>query len=342
MAYESFQYLVEIFPQVGGGAFAIDNPSISANSYISDGLDAETTISARDGITFTTSLYGNNYGCGNTIFVGSTPNGVVIYTRTQLNPPEGLYRLLSTSPYNAGESFIPNTDSDYTLCFLEDTLISVLDDKQLPVQDLQIGDKVLTSEGIFEKILWIGVKTVKNALYTDPDQSPVCISAGALGDNLPLSDLYVTSNHGIIIDGLVINAAALVNDSTIRFVPLAEMPSEFTYYHIETKNHDEIYANGSLAETFVDYVTRSRFDNYQEYLDLFGSEKNIVEIAKPRISAQRQLPSYLVQKFGITPHYHNIELELSNLLPALCKNSDVNEWNLLLSKPEMVDVSIAS
>jgi hypothetical protein len=340
MAHQNFQFITEISPGAIEGVFTTKN-SILADSYIKDGIDEETKLSDREGVTFTTSLYGANAGRGNTIFAGSTPNGVVIYTLTQANPQEGIYRLLSTSSYSAGESVIPNVDDDYTLCFLEDTLISVLDDKRVPVQDLKIGDKVLTSEGTFEKILWIGVKTVKNGLYTDSDQSPVCISAGALG-NLPLSDLYVTANHGMIIDSLVINAAALVNDSTIRFVPLAEMPSEFTYYHIETKNHDEIYANGSLAETFVDYVTRSRFDNYQEYLDLFGSEKNIVEIAKPRVSAQRQLPSYLVKKFGITPHYHNIEAEFSELLPAICKNSDVNEWNLLLSNPEMVDVSITS
>ena len=342
MAHQSFQYIAEISRKdLTSGVFSVKD-STAANSYVVDGIDEETELSTREGVTFTTSLYGANYGRGSTIFVGSTPNGVVVYTRTQLDPQEGIYRLLSTSSYEVGESVTPNVDDDYTLCFLEDTLISVLDDKRVPVQDLKIGDKVLTREGAYENILWIGVKTVKNGLYTDPDQSPVCISAGALGDNLPLSDLYVTANHGMIIDGLVINAAALVNDSTIRFVPLAEMPSEFTYYHIETKNHDEIYANGSLAETFVDYVTRSRFDNYQEYLDLFGSEKNIVEIAKPRVSAQRQLPSYLVEKLGITPHYHNIEAEFSELLPTICKNNDVNEWNLLLSNPEMVDVSITS
>ena len=341
MAFQEFQYIVQLTPGVGG-AFTADNTSNPTASYISNG-QGDDTISPGEGVLFATGSYGSNpYGSGNSRFVGSTSNGVITYTQTQLDPPDGVYRLLSTQSYTSGPIGAVETNDDYTLCFLEDTLISVFGDKQVPVQDLQIGDKVLTSKGTFEKILWIGVKTIKNGLYTDPNQAPVCISAGALGDNLPLSDLYLTANHGMIIDGLVINAAALVNDSTIRFVPLAEMPSEFTYYHIETENHDEIYANGSLAETFVDYVTRSRFDNYQEYLDLFGSEKSIVEIAKPRVSAQRQLPSYLAQKLGITPHYHNIEAELSDLLPAICNKSDINDWKLLLSNPELMDVSIES
>ena len=239
---------------------------------------------------------------------------------------------LSNDSIDNGSSVTVDESSDYVFCFLENTLISVRNSDLVPVQKLKIGDEVLTSKGTYEKILWIGRQTINNTMFTDSRHAPVCISAGALGDNLPLADLYVTPSHGMIIDGLVINAAALVNDSTIRFVPLSEMKSEFTYYHIETANHDEIYANGSLAETFIDYVTRSGFDNYQEYLDLFGTDKRIEEISKPRVSSQRQLPSYIVERLGITPHYNNIDSELQDLLSAVCDARDANIWKTMLSQ----------
>ena len=96
---------------------------------------------------------------------------------------------------------------------------------------------------------------------------PVRIRAGALGNGLPHSDLTVTADHGMVIDGLIINASALINGTTIDWVPMDELPDRVTYYHVETEDHDVILANGAPAETFVDAVTRSHFDNHQEYLE---------------------------------------------------------------------------
>ncbi|MEL7115480.1 MAG: Hint domain-containing protein, partial [Pseudomonadota bacterium] len=121
-------------------------------------------------------------------------------------------------------------------------------------------------------------------------REPVCITAGAMGGGLPHSDLYVSADHGMVLDGLVINASALVNGDTIRFVSASELPRMFIYYHIETEAHDVILANGAAAETFVDAVSRRDFDNYQEYLELYGTERIIPEMPMPRISSQRLVP----------------------------------------------------
>jgi len=47
---------------------------------------------------------------------------------------------------------------------------------------------------------------------------------------------------------LVINASALVNGTTIDFVPMAELDSSFTVYHIETEAHDVIQARPAILE----------------------------------------------------------------------------------------------
>ena len=51
-----------------------------------------------------------------------------------------------------------------------------------------------------------------------------------------------------------------------------------------------ILANGTPAETYVDYVGRRAFDNYAEYIGLFGAERVIDEMPLPRISASRLVP----------------------------------------------------
>jgi len=128
---------------------------------------------------------------------------------------------------------------------------------------------------------------------------PVRIRAGALGDDLPHSDLTVSADHGMILGGLVINAAALVNGTSIDFVPSAQMPPRLTYHHIETADHNVILANGAAAETFVDYTGRKSFGNYDAYLELFGAERLIHEINLPRISARRLVPETIRTRLGI-------------------------------------------
>ncbi len=94
--------------------------------------------------------------------------------------------------------------------------------------------------------------------------APVRIRADELGLGLPHSDLTVSVDHGMIIDGLVVNASALVNGTTVDFVPLSEPGETSTYYHIETDAHDVILAKEMAAETYIDVAGRSAFDNYQD------------------------------------------------------------------------------
>jgi hypothetical protein len=66
----------------------------------------------------------------------------------------------------------------------------------------------------------------------------------------------------------------------------------FTWFHIETKDHAIILAEGTPAETFVDNVSRARFDNYAEYEALDGRPKaSIEELDQPRVKSARQLPT---------------------------------------------------
>ena len=190
------------------------------------------------------------------------------------------------------------TDS-FTACFAAGSIIST-PEGPCAVESLRIGDKVCTASGGAVAVKWVGCQTLRKWQH-GAQMQPVRIRAGALGNGLPHSDLTVTADHGMILDNHVINASALVNGDTIDFVPMAELEDSFTVYHVETEDHDVILANGALAETFVDAATRSHFDNHQEYLDLYGVERIIPEMHRPRITARRLLPETLKAQLGPLP-----------------------------------------
>jgi hypothetical protein len=94
----------------------------------------------------------------------------------------------------------------------------------------------------------------------------------------------------MVLDGMVITAAALVNGQSIDWLPWRQFGKRIDYFHIETAAHDVILANGAPTETYIDYVSRQSFDNYREYRDLFGDDTPITELPMPRISAARLVP----------------------------------------------------
>ncbi|TBX22169.1 Hint domain-containing protein, partial [Nioella sediminis] len=115
----------------------------------------------------------------------------------------------------------------------------------------------------------------------------------ALGEGLPHSDLTVTADHGMIVDGVICHAGALVNGETITRVPLAEMGESYTVYHIETEAHEIILANGAPAETFIDNASRRVFDNWAEFEALYGDVPEMAELPLPRAMSARQVPAHI-------------------------------------------------
>ena len=179
-------------------------------------------------------------------------------------------------------------------CFAEGTEITTPTGRQR-VEHLEIGNLVTCEDGRAEPVHWIGRQTIRRSRMTEARQ-PVRIRAKALGND---QDLIVTADHGMIVDGLVINAGALVNGGSINWVPMDELPDSVTYYHVETRDHDVIFANGTPVETFIDHAGRRSFDNYQDYIDQYGAQRIIPEMPRIRVSTQRMLPKEIKARLGI-------------------------------------------
>lgn len=184
------------------------------------------------------------------------------------------------------------SDTNVYLCFGQGTLIATPDGDRA-VETLSMGDLILTAEGTATPVKWVWTQTVAPRFYPADRLQPVRLRAGALGDGLPLRDLVLTADHALLIDGMLINASALVNGTTIDWLPQSELGDSFAVYHIETDGHEIILAEGTKAETYIDHVGRRSFDNYADYIAQFGIEETLVEMPYARVSARRQLPSAL-------------------------------------------------
>ncbi|MGI3186294.1 Hint domain-containing protein [Nioella aestuarii] len=185
------------------------------------------------------------------------------------------------------------------ICFLAGSRIASAKG-QVAVESLDIGDVVLTADGGEVEVKWIGRQTVSTRFGPAERLMPVRFAAGSLGDGLPHADLTVTADHGMLVDGVICHAGALVNGTTITRVPLSEMGESYTVYHVETEEHEIILANGAPAETFIDNVSRRVFDNCAEFEALYGDVPEMEELPYPRAMSARQVPPLIQARLAGT------------------------------------------
>ena len=132
----------------------------------------------------------------------------------------------------------------------------------------------MTASGRLRPIKWIGCRSYAGRFIVGrKDVLPVCIKAGALDDNAPTRDLWISPNHAMYFDstngGVLVEAKDIVNGVSIM---RAERIENVEYFHIELETHDVIVAEGALSETFIDDDSRGMFHNAHEYRRLYAEE----------------------------------------------------------------------
>jgi hypothetical protein len=154
-------------------------------------------------------------------------------------------------------------------CFLAGTRIKTPEGK-INIEELRIGDNVLTASGETKPIKFIGRRKVsrERAGRWNGD-GPVKILRFAIDGKAPHSDLYVSPAHAIYIDGILIPARYLANGMTIVADARPEALS-LTYFHIELNTHEAILAEGLAVESFQRDKPFA-FDNAGDYFKLYGS-----------------------------------------------------------------------
>ncbi|WP_370212161.1 Hint domain-containing protein [Roseovarius sp.] len=141
--------------------------------------------------------------------------------------------------------------------FSRGTRITLATGAQTPIENLQVGDRVLTRDDGPRPVRWIGSSTAR----ATGDLAPVRIRKGALNNS---DDLVVSPDHRLFIyqrsDALgagrheiLVRARHLVNGDTIT----QEDGGFIDYFQLLFDHHQIIYAEGIAAETLlVDTRTR--------------------------------------------------------------------------------------
>lgn len=144
------------------------------------------------------------------------------------------------------------------ICFTPGTQITTTAGRRL-VENLRVGDRVLTRDNGPQPIAWIGRRHMTGArLFAMPHLRPVRIRTGALGVERPDQELLVSPEHRMLITGAVaqdlfntpevlVAAKDLIDRDKIS-VDLT-VPA-VTYIHLLLPAHNVLWANGVPSESF--------------------------------------------------------------------------------------------
>jgi len=138
------------------------------------------------------------------------------------------------------------------------------------IEDLVVGDLLPTVFGEMRPIQWIGRYRYRKSHPANAwvrTILPIRIARSALGPDVPRADLYISEAHALLIDGVLVAAGNLVNDTTILRYDAREL-DELEFFHIKLERHDVIYAEGAPTETLLE-VDESAV-NFAEYLRQYG------------------------------------------------------------------------
>jgi hypothetical protein len=92
-------------------------------------------------------------------------------------------------------------------CVLRGTEI-LTDHGSVPIENLEIGDLVLTESGYLKPIKWISFQKVRHAEWQE-SVLPIWVAQSAIDTDVPSKDLYVSPWHALFIDGCLIPAQYL-------------------------------------------------------------------------------------------------------------------------------------
>ncbi|MEP3033414.1 MAG: Hint domain-containing protein [Pseudoruegeria sp.] len=207
------------------------------------------------------------------------------------------------------------------VCFASGTLISTNVGPRR-IEDLAPNDQVMTANGSYQPIRWIGKRTIGKGLLTKhPKLCPVRITAGALGNGLPEHDLCVSRQHRILVSSSVAKRMFGHTDVLIAANKLTALNGIYTdetiesidYHHILLDQHDVIFAEGTPSEslyTGAEGLRSLQPTARQEILTIFPELAETDHIAKPA----RYIPIGRRQKRLVSRHLSNDKpmLELFN------------------------------
>ncbi|MDP3316805.1 MAG: Hint domain-containing protein, partial [Devosia sp.] len=205
--------------------------------------------------------------------------------------------VMSNTTLTQGQILTLNTDGpgEYAPppCFVEGTRI-LTRQGEVAVEALKPGDEVVAVlAGQLLPVVWVGRREVECAAEDRPAEMwPFRVRAHAFGPGRPARDLYLSPDHAVHVDGMLVPIRYLENGATI----LRERRERVTYFHVELARHDILLSEGLGSESYLDTGNRDDFVRLRRERD--QSEEQAQEAAQ-QIWAERGCMALTTEGVGL-------------------------------------------
>ena len=183
---------------------------------------------------------------------------------------------LETGPTNATGEIVD------IMCFTSGTIIEGVDGP-VQIEDMRVGDLVLTYDNGYQPIRWIGTRQLSaDDLAAHPNVRPIRIRAHALGQGFPAQDLTVSPQHRVLVSSVVARRMFETSDVLIpakKLLPLdgvdvvEDASDGVAYVHMLFDTHQIVWSNGTPTESLFtgpEALRSVSAEARQEIEDLFA------------------------------------------------------------------------
>ena len=188
------------------------------------------------------------------------------------------------------------------------------DGQDVLVENLKVGDLVLTADRGLQPISWIGGRKLSSEdLRSSPNLYPVRIRAKSLGNGLPERDLIVSRQHRILLRSKIAERMFGTREVLVAAIKLIDVPGidvmtdveTVDYFHLLFDRHEIVISNGTPTESLFTGQEALAAVSPQSRLEI---ETIFPHICTPEFSptAARPIPQRgrAIQKF-VTRHLKN-------------------------------------
>ena len=142
-------------------------------------------------------------------------------------------------------------------CFTPGTLIMTPSGER-PVEELEVGDRVITRDNGVQKICWVGDKMIgAQSLRDNPKLQPVVVRKDVFGEGLPNHDLVLSPSHKLWLESevaslylgereVLVATKHMVNGRSVHHIAAPEV----RYIHFMFERHELVLSNRIWTESF--------------------------------------------------------------------------------------------
>ncbi|MDB6453331.1 Hint domain-containing protein [Falsirhodobacter sp. 20TX0035] len=249
-----------ISPTTFGGPDTNSLSTGNALSYEVDGTTINSTVASIRRYNSELTLTDGSVQTVN-LFIVQTAAGDLLVTPGGLTAPffadgAGLVSI-DVVTFSSNTGGLTGITPTQWACFVKGTLIET-DRGKIPVEDLKVGDLVMTADHGLKPIQWVGSKKLDGFdLQATPNLHPIRIRQGALGDGLPTADLVVSQQHRILVRSKIAMrlfgaSEALVaakHLTLLEGIDVLDTVREVEYFHFLFDGHQIIFAEDTATES---------------------------------------------------------------------------------------------